>query len=101
MKAPTVREILGLGWTYCPRCETNSMVTEGVGWHCPWCGVDDCAGHDDEAEVQSLTEIIAKIREVVEGVELPDTICPIDGRSCVGGEPARKAILKAMGDNVK
>lgn len=39
MEPPTIRKILGLGWTYCPRCDQNVMVPDGDGWHCPFCGV--------------------------------------------------------------
>ena len=28
MERPTVRKILGQGWTYCPRCKADSMVVE-------------------------------------------------------------------------
>ena len=39
MEPPTVRKLLGLGWTYCPRCDDNVMVPDGGGWQCPFCGV--------------------------------------------------------------
>ena len=39
MEPPTLRNILGQGWTYCPRCQAESMVTQKDGWHCPFCGI--------------------------------------------------------------
>ena len=39
MERPTVRKIMGLGWTYCPRCDQDVMVPDGLGWHCPFCGI--------------------------------------------------------------
>lgn len=39
MERPTIRKIMGLGWTYCPRCNENVMVPDGPGWHCPFCGI--------------------------------------------------------------
>ena len=39
MELPTVRKLMGLGWTYCPRCDDNLMIPEGQGWHCPFCGI--------------------------------------------------------------
>jgi len=36
---PDLTTILGQGWTYCPRCDADSMVKTEQGWHCPWCGI--------------------------------------------------------------
>lgn len=44
MEPPTVRKILGPGWTYCPRCDANSMVKLKDSWHCPWCGITVAVG---------------------------------------------------------
>lgn len=39
MQQPSIVNILGTGWTYCPRCNADSMVTDGASWLCPFCGI--------------------------------------------------------------
>jgi len=36
----SLKNIVGQGWTYCPRCNQETLVPDGAGgWHCPICDI--------------------------------------------------------------
>ena len=39
MQTPSLNALFGKGWTYCPRCDSNSLIPRAGEWFCPWCGI--------------------------------------------------------------